>query len=471
MFHANWFPRSSSRSAGLLLVLAVSALGLTGCYTQLKTADTSNQHARAEQKPASAQQYADEYRREYRREARRRGETHETTTREYNYHFYDWSVTHSWSHYDPFFHEPFYHRPYGSQFSFSFRFGTPYVSVRPRYYRSFYLDPFGRPLYGYRYGTVSSVGPAYGLGYGSPYYVGTSEDVTGKRDYRPRGGTVGRGVSGTDRRDARSRNDRRAVATRRDESDGRIGRRSADQGEETRRSRSSRAERTQRARLERSNRPRSSRGRIGRRAVDRDRTARRRSSQNRSRSRTPRRSRRADDTEAQRSDRSTGRDASRQARRSSGSDGRRTRSGERSGHERSRSSRGDRSRFGETGDGLLLNRYTPNRLDTGRYEQQRKRLRRKQRASRRTLNWRHSQSETVRFSDRTDPFSFERSRSPNRSRSQSTSRSSRSSSRAESSRSDRSSSASRGTRSSRSDRGGSNREGSDRSSRNDEDDS
>ncbi len=183
---------STPRHVGVLLVLGVLGVGLTGCYTQLKTVDAPDRQPRAEQTQTRTQQYADEYRREDRRGARRQTEAQRTERYEYNYHFYDRGVTYSRLHYDPFFHDPFFHHPYGSSFSLSFRFGTPYGFVRPRYYRSFYLDPFGRPLYGYRYGAFSSFGPAYGLSYGSPYYVGTSEEGIGGRDYRPRGGTVGR---------------------------------------------------------------------------------------------------------------------------------------------------------------------------------------------------------------------------------------------------------------------------------------
>ncbi|MEF8816546.1 MAG: hypothetical protein V5A20_07525, partial [Salinibacter sp.] len=62
MTYVDRLSRSAMHRVGLLLVFGILAVGLTGCYTQLKVADTSSD--RQAERPKPEKTYADEYRRE-----------------------------------------------------------------------------------------------------------------------------------------------------------------------------------------------------------------------------------------------------------------------------------------------------------------------------------------------------------------------------------------------------------------------
>lgn len=271
------------RHTGALLLLGVLTFGLVGCYTQLKTVDTSDRRARTGQVQSKTQQYADEYRREYRRR------TNKTAKREYNYHFYDRGMTYSRWHYDPFFHDPFFddpffHRPYGTRFSFSFHFGSPYFFSH-------------RPYWRYHSGFYSGYGPGIFPSYGNHYYGGQNfyyGDVMPRasdRTRRPRGSTIGRGSSSgnrqaADRSVARSSHGAKSKARARA---GRIGR-SADTDRSIRTRRSARTERSRTStRIGRSARSNNDRNRARRSSRSRtERSTRSRSSRDASRNRSAR---------------------------------------------------------------------------------------------------------------------------------------------------------------------------------------
>ena len=199
---------------GVILTVGLLTVGLTGCYTQLQTADptpstTTRKAPRAQKQPANEKPtYAREYRREYRTDDSYADgydaygydgslADQYDSLYEYKYQYkykygapYRYSDYHFGRYYDPFFHDPFFHDPfYGSnvRFSMSIGFGSPSYYHRP--WRPFYSS------YHYGYG---------GFGY-SPYgnyyfgnqfiYYGDADRPARDREYRPSSGTIGRGAT------------------------------------------------------------------------------------------------------------------------------------------------------------------------------------------------------------------------------------------------------------------------------------
>lgn len=295
--------------AGLFVLLGVLTFGLTGCYTQLQTAE-SGRTAKAPPAEQSAQThsadeaaYADEYRREY-----REGQVYDDGVGarydnggyggdgygglyEYKYQYkYKYGATSPYnSRFDrlcdeAFFHDPWYYDShcrsrYGSRFSLSFHFGSPH------YYGHHYRrgwSPWSSSWYSHGYGGWGhgSYATYYG---GNHYYYGDVDSRDDDRTHRPRGGTIGRGAASADGRTSIDRSDRGRATQQAGTSRGRIGR--SEQATETRRASIDRSAttRTEQGRVGRTERARTDQsGRVGRsttRDADRDRTTRTRRSE------------------------------------------------------------------------------------------------------------------------------------------------------------------------------------------------
>ncbi|MFB6272014.1 MAG: hypothetical protein ABEL51_03865 [Salinibacter sp.] len=440
-------PTSLLSRVGPFLLFGVLAFGLTGCYTQLQLTDPAAPRTPdAEQTPQKqddrSMTYADEYRREYRRDAPRRTARRETATYQYNYYFDRGEYYSGWGD-APFFHDPWGipHDPwhygpwYGSRFSVAFRVGSPY----------FYARPWWHPRSEYYLG--------YGLDFYRPYenfYIGDSYYYDGdvqRRDYRPRGATIGRAASSTARRTAdrqgsrsaekgaartrtgrigRSRDDARAAQTGRADrsrASTRIGRSSRDAD-------APRARRTPRRRSERSTRSRS--GRQEARERTRDRSTRSRSG---NRDRAEQESSRSGDSG------SKGRSRSRDG--SDDENGRRLRS------EADRSSASSTGRIGRRTAPRALSRSIresiPTRIQTPDFGDRKARLKKKQRRKRRSFQFDTNDFDRL---DRAtnDPFRRAQRSQPDRRRA-SNSGSSSSNGRARSSRNNSSSDSDNGGRS------------------------
>jgi hypothetical protein len=426
--------RDAFSQFGVLLTVGLLSVGLTGCYTQLQTADpapprTTKKAPRAQQSPAEEKPtYAREYRREYREQGGADeyygsyddmyvGDDYEYLY-EYKYKYkygapYRYSDFHFGRHYDPFFHDPFFRDPYygsGVRFSVSFGFGSPYYYHRP--WRPYHSSFYGYRSYGYSPYSSYYVGNQY-------FYYGDVEPRKSDREYRPRSGAIGRGATSAGAADRRAV-DRgvRPTPTRRavhsSSSGGRIGR--APQSVTTRRA----PEQSPTDRGRRVTRTRPSddgaRGRVGRsvrRAPDRTRTRR---------ARTPRSDRTAREAGSRTIDRSR-----RDARRSSGDRTRRSRSDDESNRRSYRIPSLDPSdTWSRTPRGNDRRRLTPRQPPS---------------TERPSLNRRPAGDRTVRS---TQSRTRSRARTPRSRSSSSRARSTRSQSRSESTRSSR--------RSSRSDR-------------------
>ena len=208
--------RDAFSQFGVLLTVGLLSVGLTGCYTQLQTADpappTATKKApRTHESPAKKKPtYAREYRREYRTDDSYAddyasygyddmyvGDDYEYLY-EYKYKYkygapYRYSDFHFGRYYDPFFHDPFY----GSnvRFSVSFGFGSPYYYHRP-------WRPYHSSFYGYRSYGYSPYSSYY---FGNQYfYYGDVEPRKDDREYRPRSGTIGRGATSAGAADRRA---------------------------------------------------------------------------------------------------------------------------------------------------------------------------------------------------------------------------------------------------------------------------
>jgi hypothetical protein len=237
MIHASHWTHSLKAWAPSLLVIVLS-LGLTGCYTQLQTADrgaSAPDTRQAETRtPAEAvqkkkPQYAAEYRREYRDGPGVRYDEYAYDAYgyeddyEYLYEYkykYKYGAPYRYrTYFDDWYHDPFFHDPFyrsGARFSLSFHFGSPFYAYhhRPWRYSSWHR-------YGY-----SPFGPRY---YTNNYYYfddDHDDDIYGGRTYRPRGGTVGQSTDGSVGRAIGSRDAAaaRRAASQTTDTNGRIGR-------------------------------------------------------------------------------------------------------------------------------------------------------------------------------------------------------------------------------------------------------
>lgn len=207
-------PSSSIGTQVATLLLVAVSVGLSGCYTQFRTAETAPQ---MEQKAAHTSDvatdestYADEYRRANRRSSYNDGvgvryDNGGFQEYEYRYEYkykYKYGAPHRSAYgigwYDDSFHDPFYNHygfydPYGprTRFSVSVRFGSPHYAHRP--WRPYYSS--GRPGYGYGgWGYGSSYANVYygNVYYGGGYYSGGADgegDRDDRRTYRSRTST------------------------------------------------------------------------------------------------------------------------------------------------------------------------------------------------------------------------------------------------------------------------------------------
>jgi hypothetical protein len=172
---------------GALLLVGVVSVGLTGCYTQLKTAETARSEraetAHAADTAPDGSGYADEYRRNDRRPSQADG-----TGAKYEYQYqYKYGALIPYVGYDDPFADPFYDSYYGPrpQLGLSVRFGAPLYAYRPwRTPRSSWHSYYGYDGWG-------GVPPFTNVYYGDIYYdgEGTPADRDDRRTYRSRTST------------------------------------------------------------------------------------------------------------------------------------------------------------------------------------------------------------------------------------------------------------------------------------------
>lgn len=327
MKRTGWSSHHFLSQIAVVCALCVLSLGLAGCYTQLETVDRGPTQGSLDQQAAEEPVYADEYRREYRKDESYADPDDGRTVLadgEYDYLYkykykygspyrYRGSSANRWCE-EAFFHDPWYYDDwcgpsYGSRFSLSFHFGSPYYYSRPYYSRPWgsYYSSWHRYSYG---GAYSPYGNHY---FGNYYYYGSVDGSGSDREYRPRGGTIGRGATGTDRRRTADRSvteggtmDRSVHSS---SSQGRIGR-------------SARAA-ERRSAVDRGTRSSSERGRVGRTtARERDRVTRTRQTTRADRPRRTTRTRSGDRSSGTRTDRGSSRsdDRTRRPRRQSSDD-------------------------------------------------------------------------------------------------------------------------------------------------------